>query len=104
MISPLAALLRLHELNTEPPEDEAKRRRHEQRLMVALPDRLQAHYETARRRYGLTAVVPLERGICRGCYVRQPSAPKSIEEGVFSCQSCGRVLYDQEAAFEELVG
>ena len=104
MISPLAALVRLHELNVDPPKSKATRQRQEERLLQALSSRLRAHYDHARARYGDSALVPLERNVCRGCYMRQPSVLNEIEEGISQCENCGRLNYDADLAFEELVG
>lgn len=102
MISPLAALVRLHELTIDPPADQEVRIRLEGRLRQAMSARLQAAYENALRRYGASALAELDRGICRGCYVRQPAGLVAISGHVHQCQNCGRLIYDPDEAWEEV--
>lgn len=53
-----------------------------------------AAYENAIRRAGLTAVVSMTNGRCRGCQVLVPkSLVKAADEGkLVNCDSCGRIL------------
>jgi predicted nucleic acid-binding Zn-ribbon protein len=53
-----------------------------------------ASYESAIRRAGTTAVVPLKNNLCRGCQVRVPeNLVKAADEGkLVTCDSCGRIL------------
>lgn len=104
MIAPLAALIRYHELKTDNSEKTSYNKREEARLLASMSDDLKNRYEMAVRRYGAKAVVPLERGICRGCFMRQPAILPEIEEDVHACQNCGRLLYDPDVAYELSVG
>jgi predicted nucleic acid-binding Zn-ribbon protein len=103
MIAPLAALLRYHELKTQGTAA-ALTRREEARLLQSLTLDIQRRYSNLSKRFEASAVVPLERGICTGCYMRQPADLKEIGEDIHECQHCGRLLYDPDVAFELSVG
>lgn len=103
MIAPLAALLRLHELHIEG-ADINGRGAEINRLRQSMSDRLNERYEQLLSRHGHTAVAELERGICRGCFMRQPGQTVELEEDVYQCENCGRLLYDPDVAFELSVG
>lgn len=53
-----------------------------------------AAYENAIRRAGITAVVHMSNGRCRGCQVTVPAnLVKAADEGqLVNCDSCGRIL------------
>lgn len=105
MISPLAALLRLHEIHlAKNGTPDAPRNAEVSRLLQALTPALHQRYVNTLRRHGVNAVAPLEHGICMGCFMRQPSQPQQIDEGLFLCQHCGRILYDRDEAYEASVG
>jgi predicted nucleic acid-binding Zn-ribbon protein len=105
MISPLVALIRLNELESDAAATPSPNRTAEaHRLTQAFSTETQHRYLRMRRRYGATAIVPVERGICMGCFMRQPAVPKEIEEDVYECQNCGRFLYEPEVAFDYSVG
>ena len=99
MISPLAALLRIHEMDVEGEETSEKIR-----LQQSLSPALARKFAITRRRFGATAVVPMERGVCRGCYTRQPSLVPEIDEDVHECFNCGRLIYDPDIAYDHFVG
>lgn len=101
MISPLAALIRYHELTTESPSEGTPVRTSEEfRLLQSIPQDLQKRYLRVHKRYNASAVTTLERGICTGCHMRQPAAAPEVAEDVHECQSCGRLLYDPDVAFD----
>jgi predicted nucleic acid-binding Zn-ribbon protein len=102
MIPPLAALLRLHE-HLSNPENPAKAAEIK-RLRQSLSPILIRKYELANRRFGGGCVVPMERGICSGCYMMQPASLPEIDEDVHECTHCGRLLYDPDVAYEYSVG
>ena len=104
MIAPLAALLRLHELQTSGEAESPMGRREEARLLQPLSSALLEQYQNLQRRYGDSAIVPMERRICKGCYMRQPAIPEEVEEDVHVCQNCSRLLYDPDVAFGLSVG
>lgn len=104
MISPLAALLRLHEINVSSPRPDGPRSAEVQRLLLALTPELHQKYLNNYLRHGSMAVVPVERGACTGCYTRQPRQPYYVDDGVLECQHCGRLLYDRDEAYELSVG
>ena len=102
MISPLAALIRYHEMKTVSDEASAtpSRASDEFRLLQSIPADLQKKYLRISKRHGTTAVVTIERGVCMGCFVRQASAPSEVEEDIYECQNCNRLLYDPDVAYD----
>ncbi|MCC5877198.1 MAG: hypothetical protein JJU11_13335 [Candidatus Sumerlaeia bacterium] len=99
MISPLAALLRLHEMVNEG-EDSPEM----VRVAQSLSPTLARKFEITRRRFGATAVVPMERGVCKGCYTCQPAMVPEIDDDVHECFNCGRLIYDPDIAYDYFVG
>ena len=106
MIAPLAALIRYHEIYSEAPaaEETPFRLSEKTRLLQAMDQNLHRRYLKMHRRHGISTVVPMERGICTGCHMRQPSRPNLVEEDIYECQNCGRFLYDPDVAYEYNVG
>ncbi len=101
MLPPLNALLRLHELRrgADPESDYSLTEEHT-RLIERLSPKTRQRYERALRRFGDTAVVSAERGICKGCFVLQPAIPEQLDDDITQCQSCGRLLYDPDTAYD----
>jgi predicted nucleic acid-binding Zn-ribbon protein len=105
MIAPLAALIRYHELKTEPAVGQSAARASEEfRLLQSIPNDLQKRYVRVAKRHQISAVVPFERGVCTGCHMRQPSVPQEVAEDVYECQNCARLLYDPDVAYDYSVG
>jgi predicted nucleic acid-binding Zn-ribbon protein len=106
MIAPLAALLRLHEINetVRTQGEKAVNRSEVNRLLQSLTPQLHRHYLTACRRFGETPIAVIERGACTGCHTRQPAQLPEIDEGVYQCHHCGRLVYLPEEAYELYVG
>lgn len=102
MIEPIVALLRLQELESEHgslPETEEVLR-----LQQVLSPRLRSRLIAARRRHPANPIVPVERGSCTGCHVQLPKQKTELAPDVYHCESCSRVLYDPEVAFEHSLG
>ncbi|CAN5365012.1 hypothetical protein BH09SUM1_BH09SUM1_26860 [soil metagenome] len=106
MIAPLAALLRLHEIQTEAPEgsESTYRTVERNRLTQGLSTEAHRRYLKIYSRLGASAVAPMERGVCSACHVRQPARGIQIDNEIYECQNCSRLLYDPNAAFEYSVG
>lgn len=106
MIPPLAALVRFHELTleTSAQADAVSRLAEKNRLLTSMSPDLQKHYAKIQRRHGISAVVPMKRGVCTGCFVRQPARPVEVDEEVYECFQCNRLLYDPDVAYELSVG
>ncbi len=107
MIAPLAALLRLHEINVEASKRggrTAVERSEVHRLLQALTPHLLQRYEELFRRHGEDAIAPLRRGACMGCYTRQPARLPQVDQDVYACEHCGRLIYEPEVAYELYVG
>lgn len=106
MIAPLAALIRYHEVQAGIAAGAATARGQVEtpRLLQAMSPNLTARYMKTFRRYGKDAVVPMERGICMGCFMRQPTNSPEVDEDIHQCESCGRLLYSPDVAFELAVG
>ncbi len=63
--------------------------------VVGIEARILTRYEAIRIRNRGTAVVPIMRGACGGCFTQQP--PQKVnevrkEEAVYTCEGCGRFL------------
>jgi predicted nucleic acid-binding Zn-ribbon protein len=102
MIAPLAALLRIHEARHEgglPLDPDTS-----ERLTFHLGAPTLRRYEMATKRLGADAVAPIERGACSRCHVLLPRQPKTLADDIYQCESCGRILYDPEVAFDLSVG
>lgn len=102
MISPLAALLRLHEKTAPNAEDgiTPPGARETARLERSIDPKTLSRYRIACERYGAEAMVELDRNVCTGCNMRQPSRPRVLEEDILQCDSCGRIVYDPDAAYD----
>jgi predicted nucleic acid-binding Zn-ribbon protein len=106
MIHPLAALLRLHELTVEGNLDDGSgvRSAEVNRLLQALTPAVHQRYVTMLRRHGSDAVAVVHRGACSGCHVRLPARPRVLDDGIYACEHCGRILYMRDEAYELYVG
>jgi predicted nucleic acid-binding Zn-ribbon protein len=106
MISPLAALLRIHEIRVSDANSSDDHHDHSEipRLLQAINPALNMRYSKSYHRHGLSAVVAMERGICTGCHMRQPACTPVIETDIYECQNCNRLLYDPDVAYEYSVG
>ncbi len=103
MIAPLAALLRLHEYCTEG-KKAPKRGAEVNRLRQSLSEELSERYDGLVEQHGAGAIAELDRGICTGCFMRQPDQTIQVEEDIYACQNCGRLLYDPDVAYDYSVG
>lgn len=100
VIRPVQALVRYHELQystgTGLRADVERVQAEMDRCRAALPAAILSRYHTLQIRYGARALAPMERNTCNGCHITQPRKHVPIAEGVYECQSCGRLLYDPE--------
>ena len=106
LLHTLPALFRLHELNyfTSPrtTQEKARAEREKTRCRDELSSALLKRYEVLKEHYGKTALVPLKNGVCTGCFITQPeSGLIEVEDGIYQCQHCGRLLYKPEELYEE---
>ncbi len=110
MIPAVQALIRLHELSystgTGMRPDRERLQAEMERCKASIPPEVLQRYEHLQRRYGARALAMLERNICKGCFISQPSTLKEIAEDIYVCQHCGRLLYpiDVIGAYEVRVG
>jgi predicted nucleic acid-binding Zn-ribbon protein len=105
MIHPLAALLRLHEINVETARTHQPLNREEvSRLMQALTPAMIERYRVLYREYGEDAVAPVRRGACTGCHTRTPAKMPRLDDEIYECERCGRILYIPAIAYEMYVG
>jgi predicted nucleic acid-binding Zn-ribbon protein len=80
--------------------DEELRLRHErEKLAVRIDKSDLAIYERIRKAKGGTAVVPVRRNACGGCYHAVP--PQKVLElrmnnRIYTCENCGRILVSDE--------
>ena len=76
------------------------------RCKASLPEPLLQRYMTLQKRYGCRALATLERNICMGCFITQPSNIREAAEEIFVCEQCGRLIYDPEsvASYEVTFG
>lgn len=91
----------LREVSKEHEKEELKLRHDREKLQARLPKEECDRYERIRRAKGGTAVVPIKRGACGGCYSRIP--PQKIlelrqSERFFMCEHCGRILISDHIA------
>lgn len=104
MITPLQALLRLHELQystgTGMRADRDRLQAEMERCRASLPPALLHRYENLQRRYGVRAIAGLERNVCKGCFISQPSTLKEAAEDIYICEQCGRLVYDPEMVID----
>lgn len=89
----------LREVNKEHEKEELKLH-HEREKLVSRIERSELdRYERIRKAKGGTAVVPVRRGACGGCFSRVP--PQKILEirqnsKFFQCEHCGRILVSDQ--------
>lgn len=71
------------------------------KLVPKINDPLETEYERIRT-FHREAVVPLRKNSCSGCYSAVPSQRimemKYNREKIFTCESCGRILYPEDMA------
>lgn len=100
MISALNALLRLHELqystSTGMRPDRERLQAEMDRCRASLPTAVLQRYENLQRRYGSRALSTLERNVCKGCFITQPTTLKEVADDIYVCEQCGRLMYDPE--------
>ncbi len=105
MIAPLAALLRLHEMETGAENGTSTEKiSNKDRLLQSLDEEMIEIYQKLALQYGVTAVTTVEKNSCMGCYMRQPSHKEELAEDIYRCHNCGRFLYEPDAAYELSVG
>ena len=105
MLGTLEALIRLHELEVVRNSGKADKRTQleEDRCKQELPPELVDRHEYLFSRYGASALTPIKNGCCSGCYVQMPSSRNNkLENGVYVCEQCGRLLYDESRVFDLL--
>lgn len=104
MITPLQALLRLHELQystgTGMRADRDRLQAEMERCRASIPTLLLQRYENLQQRYGARAIASLERNVCKGCYISQPATLKEIAEDLYVCEQCRRLIYDPEMVID----
>ncbi|MCX7044599.1 MAG: hypothetical protein NTX50_03800 [Candidatus Sumerlaeota bacterium] len=104
MLGQLEALIRLHELRKQGTEGKKQSRRQVteiERCKLELPPQLIDRHEYLVKRYGAGAIAPIKNGCCSGCYVHMPSSRKNmIEENIYVCEQCGRLLYDEAKVYD----
>ena len=103
MLGSLEALLRLHELSIQEAEGRTTPRLkvEMERCRLELPPQLIDRHEYLFSRYRASAVAPIKSGCCSGCYIQMPSSRQNkVEEGVFACEQCGRLLFDAARVYD----
>lgn len=104
LLDPLSALIRLNDLESNDPavvKKSTRIQREIERCRLALESAVLKHYDDRRKRFGKTAVVPIERGSCSGCNITLPAVGlKEIAEDVHVCSSCDRLIYDPELVYD----
>lgn len=70
-----------------------------QKLISEIPQKILAFYEKIRRWAGNSAVVPIKKQACMGCFMKinDKTYAKVIKaEEIVTCPHCGRILYLEE--------
>ncbi len=85
----------LREVNKEHEKEELKLHHEREKIVQRLDKADMDKYERIRRAKGGTAIVPVRRGACGGCFKRVP--PQKILElrqnsSIYQCEHCGRIL------------
>ena len=107
MLDPLEALIRLHEhsVSSKTNDLDSRAEAEVERCKAELPPEAVEQYEYLLKRYGASAVVPIKNGCCSGCYIQIPSSRQNqLEEGIFICEQCGRLLYDESKVYNLATG
>ena len=91
----------LKEVNKEHEKEELKFRHEREKLLARIKKEDFDRYERIQRAKGGTAVVPVKRGACGGCFSRVP--PQKMLEirqntRLFMCEHCGRILVSDQIA------
>jgi predicted nucleic acid-binding Zn-ribbon protein len=103
LIHTLSALVRLHELkHASAAEWSSRVDREMARCESEISPEIMKRYQIMEERYGKTALVPLKKGICTGCYLHQPkSGGIELSNQLYQCHYCGRLLYHLEDLYDE---
>ncbi len=85
----------LKEINKEHEKEELKLQHEREKLVARIGEEDLERYERIRKAKGGSAVVPVRRNACGGCFSRVP--PQKILEirqnnRIYSCEHCGRIL------------
>jgi predicted nucleic acid-binding Zn-ribbon protein len=89
----------LKEVNKEHEKEELKFRHEREKLLARIDKEDLDRYERIQKAKGGTAVVPVKRGACGGCFSRVP--PQKMLEirqnnRLFMCEHCGRILVSDQ--------
>jgi len=71
---------------------------HKQKLLPKIDKKILTFYEKIRRWAGNTAVAPVKKQACYGCFMRlNDKVYKSVlkQEDIVTCPHCGRILYKE---------
>ena len=103
LIRTLSALVRLHELKHANSQKRSSRDANQiARCESEISPEILKLYQIMEERYGSTALVPLKKEICTGCYLHQPkSGGIELTGQVYQCHYCGRLLYQLEDLYDE---
>lgn len=91
----------LKEVNKEHEKEELKFKHEREKLLARIKKEDFDRYERIQKAKGGTAVVPVKRGACGGCFSRVP--PQKMLEirqntKLFMCEHCGRILVSDQVA------
>jgi predicted nucleic acid-binding Zn-ribbon protein len=77
-------------------EERAKSYEKKEKLVAQIPQKILSFYHKIRRWAGNSAVVPVKKQACLGCYMKindKTYAEVIKGEEIATCPSCGRILY-----------
>jgi predicted nucleic acid-binding Zn-ribbon protein len=91
----------LKEVNKEHEKEELKYRHEREKIIARMDKEDLERYDRIQKAKGGTAVVPVKRGACGGCFSRVP--PQKMLEirqnaRLFMCEHCGRILVSDQIA------
>lgn len=97
LLHTLSTLARLHELNFSKAGETVKGNLEKKLCESEISSEILKQYHIVAERYGKTALVPIQKNTCTGCFITQPrTGPNELAPGIYQCTHCGRFLFSPD--------
>ena len=73
-------------------------------MRLGIPPEILVRYDSLKQRFGPSVLVPVEHDSCSACHMGiSERRRKAVEHDVSDCESCGRLLYDQDIVLNSMM-